>query len=78
MPDGPVKTQNVFHFKDGETFLLDLSYCSAQFNVGERVIIEGVSEIFVVDEIQNQFRKTPGGLKMIVRNVMLTEYVDFS
>lgn len=74
------KTRNEFHFPEGfGPFHLDTSYCDAQFNMGEKVIIEDEEQVFIVVDIQNQFRamgKTEGGnpLKMIMRNVVLGKF----
>lgn len=70
-------TQNVFHFPDGYLAgWIDLSYCDAQFNIGEKVVIEGESQEFIIVDIQNQFRRLDRGeagqsLKMIMRNIIL-------
>ena len=72
-----VKTQNHFHFPRGfEEVWIDTSYCDAQFNIGEKIIIEGEQTYFIVTDIQNQFRRMEeneagGSLKMIMRNVIL-------
>jgi len=73
-----VKTQNTFHFPEGfdDGHWLDTSYCDTQFNVGEKIIIEGEPQIFVVVDVQNQFRRMDRNeagqaLKMIMRNVIL-------
>ena len=70
-------TKNVFHFPEGcEEHWIDTSYCDAQFNIGEKIIIEGKPEVFVVVDIQNQFRlmeedEAGQAIKMIMRNIIL-------
>jgi len=72
-------TRNVFHFPDGRTNdWLNLSYCHAQFNIGEKIIIEDDPRIFTIVDIQNQFRQMPPNsagteLKMMMRNIILKE-----
>lgn len=74
-----MNTRNVFHFPDGSTNdWVNTSYCDAQFHIGEKVVFEDESEIFVVSDIQNQFRRMPRNdagveLKMIMRNVILAK-----
>ena len=74
------KTKNQFHFPEGfDSGWVDTSYCDAQFNIGEKIIIEGEETYFVVTDIQNQFKRDPsaaGGqaLTMIMRNVILEVY----
>lgn len=75
-----MRTRNVFHFPDGTTnHWVNTSYCDAQFNIGEKVVIEGESQVFVVVDVQNQFQRMPQNeagveLKMIMRNVILAKH----
>ncbi len=72
-----MRTENVLHFPDGRVqHWVNLTYCYAQFNLGEKIIIEGEPQVYVVTDIQNQFREMPTNeagteLKMIMRNVIL-------
>lgn len=75
-----MRTQNVFHFPDGsQNHWVNTSYCDAQFNIGEKVVIEGEQQVFIVADVQNQFRRIPQNdagteLKMIMRNVILARH----
>ena len=74
-----MRTNNVFHFPDGsQSYWVNTSYCDAQFNIGEKIVIEGDQQVFIVADIQNQFRRIPNGagveLKMMMRNVMLARH----
>lgn len=72
-----MKTRNVFHFPDGKVqHWINISYCEAQFNIGEKIIIEDDPQIYLIADIQNQFRvmeKNDAGteFKMIMRNIIL-------
>ena len=73
-----MKTQNHFHFPEGHNQVwVDTSYCDAQFNIGEKIVIEGEPTVFVVTDIQNpvfagcQTRGAGESVKMIMRNVIL-------
>lgn len=77
-----MKTQNVFHFPDGsQNNWVSTSYCDAQFNIGEKITFEGEQQVFIVNDIQNQFRRMPQNeagteLRMIIRNVILSKYEE--
>jgi len=78
-----IKTKNTFHFPEGtnDEHWIDTSYCDAQFNIGEKIIIEGEPQVFVVVDIQNQFRRMERNeagqaLKMIMRNVILERFEE--
>ena len=73
-----MQTRNIFHFPDGTTnHIIDLSYCESQFNIGEKIVIEDDPQVYIITDVQNQFRKSSSVLKMILRNVFLANHSTF-
>jgi hypothetical protein len=58
-------------FPDGKYVWPDLEYCTTTFHIGEKIIIEDEPTIYVITDIQNQFRRKKNGIEMILRNIIL-------
>jgi len=71
------KTVNAFHFPhDEKRVWVNTSHCDAQFNIGEKIIIEGDPTIYIVRDVLNQFRIMPENeagqeLMMVTRNIQI-------